>query len=306
MKKVIFVGGTAYSGSTFFHLILANDQRGFACGEVASLFRPWKPHHRRLISDQKNATCYSLWKTVYENGERFLYETIFDLHPEIEFIVDSSKSPFWIQSQNTILDKKGILFRNILIWKSPLEFAHSAKKRGLKNWDVRWPNYHRKYFSLIRNWRAVKYHDLVKCTGVLKTVCQYLGISYFSGKEEFWNQESCILGGNKSARFHLQPREEAKTILTETFDENRMNLYRKIYYSAIDEQLEQMVTQKVRKSQHFRKVMNLLNQYDVTNSPTFIQQPNTKDAQFSLAMIQLRKLKYELYSILGSYKYSPE
>lgn len=308
MKKVIFVGGTGYSGSTFFHLILANDRKGFACGEIMALFRPWHSGHLKLISRLENEECRSFWKKVQENGEDFIYETIFDLRPDVEIIVQSSKNPFWIRSQNENLQKKGIQFRNILIWKTPLEYAQSAQKRGLlKNWDKGWLNDHRKYFSLIRNWRAVKYFDIIKGPDALEAVCQYLGIPYYPGKEEFWNKEQCIIGGNRSARFHLQSRDKAERLLKGTFDKNRIGLYRKIYYSEVeDDQLKEMVSQKVNNSRQFDNVMKMLNQYDVTTSPEYTQVANAKDAQFSVVMLQLRRLKYELYSIWGRSRYRPE
>lgn len=44
-KKVIFIGGTSYSDSTFLDMILANDPSGFSCGEVLALFHPTRSYH---------------------------------------------------------------------------------------------------------------------------------------------------------------------------------------------------------------------------------------------------------------------
>ncbi len=70
------------------------------------------------------------------------------MFPEVEFIVDSSKDPFWIRSQSENLRRKGIQAKNILIWKTPLEFAYSCQRRDhFEDWDGRWIDYHRRYFS---------------------------------------------------------------------------------------------------------------------------------------------------------------
>lgn len=306
MKQVIFVGGNAFSGTTFFHLILANDPKGFACGEAAALFRPGKPHHTKLVSNLTDKACRELWKRAYVYGEGLLYETIFDLRPNVEFIVDSSKSPFWIQAQNENLKSKGIQYKNILIWKTPLEFAHSLKKRNrLQNWDKKWLNYHRQYFSLIRNWRAVKYGDFIVDTTILEKVCQYLEIPVCPGKEEYWTKEYCHLGGNKSARFHLLSHQEAERLLLTTHDEKRMHLYKHIYRSEVDDcQLVELVDRKVNSSKRFESIMKLLSQHDVFNN--LIQETEAKDAQFPSSMIQLRRVKYEFKSLLGNIRYRPE
>ena len=57
MKKVIFIGGTSYSGSTFFDMILANDPKGFSCGEVNALFNPYRPHHTDPLCGCGDINC---------------------------------------------------------------------------------------------------------------------------------------------------------------------------------------------------------------------------------------------------------
>ena len=120
-RRVVFVQGTAYSGSTFFHLMLANDPAGFACGEVHGLFRPHVDGHVNRICSCGDPQC-QLWPQVLARGEEELYASIFSLRPEVRLIVDSSKQPFWIRTQNRRLARANIRYDNILIWKTPLEF----------------------------------------------------------------------------------------------------------------------------------------------------------------------------------------
>lgn len=207
-KKVIFVGGTSYSGSTFFHLTLANDPAGFAVGEVNHLFAPTKERHLRSTwqCGCGDPSCV-VWDEVKKRGADALYETIFELHPEVDFIVDSSKNIVWTAEQSERLTKRGIEAERILIWKTPLEFAYSLQKRnrlhegeGLLNW----PRYYRLYYSFMDKWRAVRYSEYANQQGpVLAAACDYLGIPYYPGKERFWEKTYHLLGGNLSSRIHL-------------------------------------------------------------------------------------------------------
>lgn len=203
-KKVIFVGGTAYSGSTFFDMMLANDPHGFSCGEVHAFFRPFRPHHRHPPCGCEDPGC-TLWDDIRKNGEARLYQSIFERQPETRFIVDSSKSLPWITRQTGRLERSGIDVRHILIWKSPAQIAHSFSKRGKgRQWIRSWVNYHRLYFRLVANFRAVPYDALVSDDSVLEQACMFLGIDCFPGKIDYWNKRHHTLFGNTSARIHTR------------------------------------------------------------------------------------------------------
>jgi hypothetical protein len=267
-KKVIFVGGTAYSGSTFFHMILANDAKGFACGEIRFLLHP----HRLDDVDQINNVSEEtrkIWYAIRKNGSDNTYETIFNIFPEVEFIVDSSKNPIWIHSQMSHLQKKGIEAKNILIWKTPLEFASSKRKRSrLRGWDQAWLTYHQLYNSLITEWKSVKYKELTKNKALLQQICHFLEIPFFLGKENYWEKEYHSFGGSYTARFHLYEKETAQKHLDKTFDNSRIDKYRKISYSPVDTQsLEQMVHNQIESIPKFKSILALLEARDISNSP---------------------------------------
>lgn len=302
MKKVIFVGGTAYSGSTFFHMILANDPKGFACGEIRWLFHPHQPHHVNRACGCGDPSC-NLWREVLRNGEENLYKTIFALHPEVEFIVDSSKHPFWIRKQSEQLQRQGIQPKHILIWKTPLEFAYSAKKKNLlKNWDTGWLNYHRLYFSMISPWRSVRYAALTQDPTVLANVCEQLDIPYFAGKEQYWNKVHHVYGGNRSARFHLYEQKKAKEMLAETADDAKINEYRSIYYTDIEDQaLAAIVKQGFEKHKLFNPILEALSSHSVVND--VVASGNVADLGFPALLVYLRRLKYWTTAQIGHYKY---
>jgi len=227
-KKVIFVGGTAYSGSTFFHMMLGNDPHGFACGEVRWSFHPHRSDHVNRLCSCGDPNCW-IWQRVLREGEQKVYESIFNTFSDIKFIVDSSKSPYWIHDQSTYLRAQGYDVRHLLIWKSPAEFAASKLKRNQPDWATAWTNYHRLYFSLIEEFGAISYHELSDNPTVLADVCRYVDLPYFAGKENFWEKEHHILGGNYSAKLHLGNK-AAKRYATEEHHQEGAQRHQTIYY----------------------------------------------------------------------------
>ena len=206
MKKVILVGGTPFSGSTVFHMMLANDPKGLAIGEVKSLFLPVLAKHTQPECSCEEPNC-SFWNRIRKQGADHLYETIFDLCPQVDTIVDSSKFPFWIDRQNKQLPAKGIQVENVLIWKTPVEYAASCWKRreifprNWQQWARDWVDYHRLYLSLVQNWQGVQYANLAANSAqTLTAVGNYLGLPYFPGKERFWEKPQHVLFGNRAAR----------------------------------------------------------------------------------------------------------
>ncbi len=303
MKKVIFVGGTSFSGSTFFHMTLANDPKGFAVGEARWLFNPHRSYHVNRLCGCGDETC-QVWPQVYRNGPDRLFESIFDQFPEVEFIVDSSKNPFWVAKQMEILQKKGIETENIIIWKTPLEYANSSKKRDrFQNWDKGWINYHRLYFSLIQNWKGVKYYDLVNNKAILEKVCDYVGIPYFADKASYWDKTHHSFGGNISARFHLHERNVAQEeYLDNTHDKQRMNLYRKVYYTGVEDQdMQKLVEDKMKQSSYFEAIMNLLSAQDILREDAI--QESLHNIQFLPSSVELRRIKYLFFNQVAKYRY---
>lgn len=303
MKKVIFVGGTAYSGSTFFHMMLANDPEGYATGEVRSLLAPRKPNHRNLSCACGQEPCPD-WQLVRERGSKHWVDVIFDNHPEVEIIVASSKSPIWIEEQNRILKAKGIDVRNVLIWKSPAEFGQSMKRRGyFYDWEKSFVNYHRLYAALIEDWRAVRYEDLVKNDeAVLEKVCNYVDIPYFEGKVNYWERPYHVLAGNTSAKFHLYEDKKAKAVVN-NYDKERMNFYRKIYYRAPDDaEVLADVKRALVDNQNLQPVVQALEEWDVRNAKT--ERSSHTEIAMPFMGVALRKMKDFYLTQVGQIRYS--
>lgn len=248
-KKVIFIGGSSYSGSTILDMMLSTGTRGFSTGEVVAMFYPYRPHHLNPSCGCGDESC-TLWSTLRHKGAANLYQEIFYRFPDVDYIVDSSKDPYWIEMQSRMLTKQGIDVSHVLIAKTPTEFAKSRLKRGLaKDWGKDWVAYHRLYFSKVNDWISVRYSDLAKRPGeTLRIVCESADIEYFSGMERYWEDIHHTLFGNDSAKIHLYaPESESfnkchdKMTETITGPMATSEAHRTIYFEAVDS--EQVATE---------------------------------------------------------------
>ncbi len=299
MKKVIFVGSTSYSGSTFFDMTLANDPAGFSCGEVYAFFNPFRPHHINPQCGCGDEEC-RIWQIVKENGEDQIYQTIFKLKPEVNFIVDSSKDPYWIQQQTQTLTKQGIQTKNILIWKTPHELAQSFKKRGIYDeWERTWVVYHRLYYSLVGKWRSVKYEEYVNNPNTLEEICRYLDIPYFEGKEKYWEKRHHLLFGNSSARIHLDKQPIA---ITEEITKRESTEYQQIYYRPVDDpDLMREIDRRMVDSPLISRILRLLNSYDIgAKAGNNYQDPDIRMSDFD---VRARKIKQSIGYAYGRFRY---
>lgn len=264
-KKVVFVGGTPFSGSTAIHLMLANDVKGFACGELDKLFCPTSESHVRRLKDCPKE-AYPIWRNVLRAGKERAYVAVFDELPDVELIVDSSKNPFWIREQTRLLRNAGFEVRHLLIWKTPLEFASSWKKRReLTEWSEPWIGYHRIYATLLDDWVAVRYRDLATDPGnTLRAACGAVGVEYFEGKEEFWRKQHFHLGGNYAARVHLMSEDQAKAFDGLPGTMNKEGSYRKIYYQPVDDpQVVEEVSRQGSESKQIERISGFLESRNV-------------------------------------------
>lgn len=303
-KKVVFVQGTAFSGSTFFHLMLANDPHGFACGEVHGLFRPHKNSHVERECVCGYNPCRT-WPKILEKGEAHLYQSIFALHPETEFIVESSKQPFWIRAQNENLRRQNVAFHNILIWKTPLDFASSKQRRGQPNWDGIWLHTHRLYLSFMSGIRAVRYEDMAKDHDALRRVCEYVDIPYFPGKENFWEKQHCVLGGSKTAKSHLVAKEEAAALHQSESLQQKIPHRTVDYVPVEDAALQRQVERRLAEEPLFAKLEQLLNYADISNAgydPAEFQ-ALAGDIAVPWHVVLLKQAKYELRMLQGRIRY---
>ncbi len=295
-KKVIFVGGTSYSGSTFLDMVLANSQDAFSCGEVNALFYPYRRHHLNPECGCGNPAC-NVWRIVKQGGVKQLYQTIFELYPEINIIVDSSKDPLWIRNRSKDLKEACIAVENVLIWKSPEEFFASRSKRGQsKGWQQEWINYHRYYFSLVDNWISLPYEQLARTADTLEQLCGQLGIPYFEGKEEYWYKIHHTLFGNTSAKIHLYDKKSSnfrrcQNELNSTIEGGGSEniTHKAVYYSSSAASDEALKLRPITK-----KIKSILTESSLSNAKDF-----SKDKKLRLNRLKMGWM-YDMYRKLKS------
>jgi hypothetical protein len=302
-RSVIFVGGTSYSGSTLLDMILANDPTGLSCGEVYALFYPYRRHH--LDIDTLGMAID--WKGIRAAGPTNLYRSLFDRFPECRFIVDSSKSPLWIADRSAELKAQGIRSENVLVWKSPAEFRASRRKRGREQgWEREWLNYHRYYFTLVKNWRSVRYRDLVTEKTVLKQLCTSLSIPYFDGKEQYWNREQHTVFGNDTTKIHLHERsstqyENVKSAIDSDFEQPGLSQHRTVSYDPTAPTDELLPDDE---PSAFTQILDVLEHYDIGSDACQRDVPRPDADALRTGKLfhayQFVKLKYGLHWVVAA------
>ena len=185
--------------------MLSNAEDAFSCGEVNALFRPYRVHHFNPVCGCGNPAC-DFWARIRSAGERRLWQSLQDAMPDVAIFVDSSKDPLWIRDQVAREPIAGLEVDNVLVWKTPLEYAASCLKRGqLRGWRRSYVTYHKRYFGTVASWVSVRYAELAsnpraKCA----SVCRALGLRYREGMEAYWTGEHHTLFGSDTAKAHLR------------------------------------------------------------------------------------------------------
>jgi hypothetical protein len=304
MKQVVFIAGTAYSGSSMLDMMIGNSNSSFSIGEVYALFNPLEQNHINPPCGCGNDKC-NIWSSLRKAGKENLYVNIFNQFAFIQTIIDSSKDVFWINQQQRNLNGKGIASKVILIWKSPEEFAMSRFKRGsFKGWDHAWLNYHKLFFSLISNWRSIKYSELAMQPELkLKQLCSHLSIPYKEKMENFWEKKHHMLFGNTLAKYHTYDKGETLYIeavdklklVERKYDHEISNLlikHRTISYSGVlkDKLPESVLT--IANSNTFSDIVAALASRDIgDNSYVGRGKPDFNKLEFSKLLVELFRAK---------------
>lgn len=193
-KKVIFIAGTSYSGSTLLDLILSNEERANSLGEVESIFNPVKGHHLREIKRLKEDPK---WNFLLNQGSSKLYHEIFDLY-DVDLIIDSSKNPVWIKEQISSLPSD-VSYEVVLVFKKLEDFAASFLKRERGNWLNVYKNYHNLFFSLHRDFHRIAYHNIPLKDHQIYELLKALNLSSDEARFNFWKKKRTNFFGNNNA-----------------------------------------------------------------------------------------------------------
>ncbi len=276
MKKVVFISGTSHSASTLLDLMLSNNPKVYSVGEVHAFFHPFSTHHINPICGCGKTNCIE-WDGIKRVGKWKFYQEIFKRHSEVDTIIDSSKEPAWIKEQIQNLKSQDIKFHNLLIWKTPNEYAFSLSKRGKGSKWKTWLDYHTTYLSIVndKNFRSVKTSDLLddpKCT--LNQICKILCIAPTDDQELYWNSVHHTLYGSAASRIHLHEPNSPEFKRLEKYIINKesqgqkskydMNKYRTIYKG--NSKSSPFVMSQIEKNTKAKYIADYLFLFDVSKS----------------------------------------
>ena len=197
MNTVINVGGVSRSGSTMLHLILGNDEKAFACGEIVNRFRPGKTHHRPFACACGLHPC-PVWQKLDTASERTFYKQTFD-RLDVDLIVDSSKTASWLLDAHRWARLDGFTTINVFVYKDPIDLAFSFWKRGRDPmiWRAEMLLYYRRLLGVGFPLLTVELGDLLASpTAKVEQICRVIGIPYRPGKERFWEKDHHHAFGN--------------------------------------------------------------------------------------------------------------
>lgn len=193
-KKIIFIAGTSYSGSTLIDLILSNSSNATSVGEIESIFNPVKIHHLKKIEEIKSDL---VWGTLLNKGVGQLYQNLHDTL-DVETIVDSSKNPGWIRYHIDRLPQD-VTYQVILVYKSLPDLKHSYEKRGRYNWAKVYKRYHNLFFNTISDFDRIEYKDIPLRSNKFTALLKRLDIELDEERLNFWNQTKTNFFGNNNA-----------------------------------------------------------------------------------------------------------
>lgn len=201
MKKILLIGGTHRSGSTLLSLMLGSHNNFAAVGEINVMLIPVKKKHLRLACSCGKDKCAKIWQSIKSktNIENIYTNILSNFNYGNKFLVDSSKSPYWIYKVNQNYKNNVV---NILIYKDPLEYGYSIwKRKENKNWRLQWILYHFVYLSIVENPIVINYREFVSNPfKELKKILNSCGEEISKSQFEYWNYEHHILFGSSTAK----------------------------------------------------------------------------------------------------------
>jgi len=186
-------------------LMLGNDPRAFSLGEVYAWFHPYRTDHFSITCSCGQSTCP--WNKLKTLEEDKFYAKSFDIL-DVDVLVDSSKNLTWVIDNNIQARKEAIDVFNVLLYKEPVSFFYSYWKRGFSINKARkdiFIKYYRRFFQSNLPFTVLNYNKLVADpASTLESLCQLLGISYFEGKQRFWEKEHHYLFGSMGLRKDIE------------------------------------------------------------------------------------------------------
>jgi hypothetical protein len=178
------------------HLMLASGPGVVACGEIGGWFR--------IARHRANSCLPDKFLPLQNVPANQFHRAALD-HFNADFIIDSTKGLEWVLDVNKWATYHRLRVYNILIWKSPEDQAYSQWKRGKRISFLRYKWYHNKISKCGIDFFTVSYSELVdNPSRKLKDICKAIGMRYFDGKEQFWEENHHFAGSSSGVRNQVE------------------------------------------------------------------------------------------------------
>jgi hypothetical protein len=186
-NTVVFILSANYSGSTWLALLLGSHSRAAYVGELNKMFHD-NPVSCRLC-EEKGRVCPIFYDAAETKAKNIHHLVLARTGKKV--VVDNSKTVSWSKK---FLAENRFERKYIHLLRDPRAIAYSRQMRHrpaeLEDWIDK--NYEIRSFLLDNQLdrRVITYNELAENTGqILTHLCQWLGLVYEPGQEEYWNFE---------------------------------------------------------------------------------------------------------------------
>lgn len=194
--RLIHILSTSYSGKTWFSLMLGSHPEAFTVGKLS-----------KALSESDSADCVlhgtscPFWSQIDFTSNENPYLQIARLSGRSVLVVNNTREGRKYQSDPRVQTHYVHLLRDgRAVTASMLRKSEHA---GMWEAARRWRNRAHRHLKLLRRERDVPQdhvhyeHVLADPAGVMRRLCERIGIDWDAGMLEYWRREHHYLGGHK-------------------------------------------------------------------------------------------------------------
>lgn len=222
-------------------LMLGNSEEAFSCGEIYALFRPFRQHHFDPECTCGRKDCPT-WKQLRTCAESELHARALE-QSGARYVIDSSKDLRWVLDSIDWAGRTDLTVYSVLIWKDPVDLAHSHWKRGrpVDYFRKQFLDYYERFLALDIPFVSVSYTRLVEEPGaVLEPLCRWLGMDYTRDRAEFWRKQHHHFFGSAGTARQVGEG-DSRVSLRRDFPEDFVRAFESLERAGPDHRMERVL-----------------------------------------------------------------